>query len=174
MKSPTDLLRDDHRVILAALTTLEAAAARLETGAPLPEGLWAGLVDWLREFADRTHHAREEDALFPAMIAAGLPAVGGPIDVMLEEHVEGRSLVAAMAAGPPAARAAAARRYVQLLRAHIDKENEILFPLADAVLDEAAQAALLREFTRGEPGAATREGAEDRAGRFAAALTAAG
>jgi hemerythrin-like domain-containing protein len=51
-----------------------------------------------------------------------------------------------MEAGEPAARAAKAREYVTLLREHIDKENGVLFPLADAVLDEAAQRALQREF----------------------------
>ncbi|HEU5193093.1 MAG TPA: hemerythrin domain-containing protein [Methylomirabilota bacterium] len=79
-----------------------------------------------------------------------MPACGGPIDVMLEEHAEGRALVAAMAEGRAAARAATARRYVRLLREHIAKENEILFPLADAVLDDAAQAVLLREFAQAD------------------------
>jgi hemerythrin-like domain-containing protein len=51
-----------------------------------------------------------------------------------------------MATDEPAARALLAREYVGLLREHIDKENGILFPLADAVLDDAAQRALRREF----------------------------
>jgi hemerythrin-like domain-containing protein len=49
-------------------------------------------------------------------------------------------------AAEPADRAAAARRYIRLLRDHIDKENEVLFPLADAVLDEQDQAGVCREF----------------------------
>jgi hemerythrin-like domain-containing protein len=40
----------------------------------------------------------------------------------------------------------AARRYAELLRAHIDKENSVLFPLADAVLDDNAQRSLARDF----------------------------
>ena len=150
MRSATDILRDEHCVILDWLGRLEVAAARLESGETLPEAQWIGLLDWFRAFADQRHHAKEENTLFPAIIAAGLPACGGPIDVMLEEHAEGRSLVAAMAEGRAAARAATARRYVRLLREHIAKENEILFPLADAVLDDAAQAALLREFAQAD------------------------
>lgn len=157
MRSATDILRDEHYVILDWLGRLEVAAARLESGDTLPEGLWTGLLDWFRSFADDRHHAKEENALFPAMIKAGIPARGGPVDVMLEDHGECRALLATMAASPPAARAAAARRYVRLLREHIDKEHEILFPLADAVLDAAAQAALLREFVQADAalGAAT-------------------
>jgi hemerythrin-like domain-containing protein len=145
MPIPTDVLREEHRVILRALGVLEAAAARLAGGRPLPEGWWPEIIWWLRAFADKNHHAKEETSLFPAMVKAGVPSTGGPIDVMLEEHRRGRTLVRAMEAGEPAARAAA-REYVALLREHIEKENGVLFPLADAVLDEAAQRALQREF----------------------------
>jgi hemerythrin-like domain-containing protein len=150
MRSATDILRDEHREILAALERLEAAAARLEAGEERPEPLWSELLEWLRAFADARHHAKEENVLFPAMIKAGVPPRGGPVDVMLEEHAEGRTLMAALATGASTARAAAARRYVGLLREHIAKENEVLFPLADAVLDEQAQAALLRDFAEAD------------------------
>lgn len=151
MRSATDVLRDEHRVILVALERLESAAERLQCGEALPDGQWSELLAWLHAFADERHHAKEENVLFPAMIKAGLPMRGGPVDVMLEEHAEGRTLVAAMAAGQPAQRAAAAHRYVRLLREHILKENEILFPLADAVLGDDAQAALLHEFAEVDP-----------------------
>jgi hemerythrin-like domain-containing protein len=150
MTTATGVLRDEHRVILRALLSLEIAAGRLEAGDALPAQLWAAIVDWLRVFADRNHHGKEEDALFPAMIRSGLPMRGSPVDVMLEEHAQGRALLRSMETGADAERAAAARRYVGLLRDHIEKENGYLFPLADAVLDEPAQARLLREFARAE------------------------
>ena len=68
------------------------------------------------------------------------------MEVMLEEHTEGRALIRAMGEGHGERRVDAARRYVHLLREHIDKENGVLFPLTDAVLDTAAQQALGREF----------------------------
>ena len=146
MKTPTDVLRDEHRIILGALDMLETAAARSDGGRVLPESWWAETIEWLRAFADRNHHAKEERLLFPAMVKAGVPSEGGPIAVMLEEHTEGRALVQAMATAAPAERPAVARRYVRLLRDHIEKENGVLFPLADAVLDESTQAMLRGEF----------------------------
>ena len=147
MKAPTDVLRDEHRVILAALTTLDAAAGRLAAGRALPEGWWERIIAWLRAFADKNHHAKEESSLFPALVKAGVPAEGGPIAVMLDEHVQGRALILTMATAPaPAARARAAQDYVRLLRDHIAKENDILWPLAEAVLDEQARQAVAREF----------------------------
>jgi hemerythrin-like domain-containing protein len=146
MKTPTDVLREEHVLILRALDTLERAADRLDRGIPVPDVWWEELIAWLRGFADATHHAREEKLLFPALARAGVPDEGGPVGTMRAEHVEGRALIAAMAQGAPWERAAAARRYVALLRAHIDKENSVLFPLAEAVLDEPAQQALARQF----------------------------
>ena len=147
MKTPTDVLRDEHRVILTALTTLDAAAGRLAAGRALPEGWWERIIAWLRAFADKNHHAKEEASLFPALVKAGVPAEGGPIAVMLEEHREGRALILTMATAPtPAARARAAQDYVRLLRDHIAKEDGILWPLAESVLDERAQQAVAREF----------------------------
>ncbi len=48
-------------------------------------------------FADQCHHGKEEDLLFPAMEAAGIPRESGPIGVMLEEHNIGRQYVRGMA-----------------------------------------------------------------------------
>src|SRR5690242_7372209 len=144
--TPTNVLREEHRVILKGLDVLERAAARATAGGAVGDGWWAAAVTWLRAFADRNHHAKEEAALFPAMVKAGVPSDGGPIAVMLEEHVEGRRLVTAMDMGAGPARIAACCAYVDLLRAHIEKENEIVFPLADAVLEEQAVQGLRREF----------------------------
>lgn len=143
----TEILRDEHTQILRALALLDRAADRLDRGIDLPDGWWDELLQWLRSYADGRHHAKEEDALFPAMARAGVPvAAGGPIAVMLEEHETGRRLVAMMAGGDAAARAGAARRYVSLLQTHIDKENGVLFPLADAVIDEGEERALRERF----------------------------
>ena len=143
--TPTEILREEHRVILRALELLEAAG-RFTGRATLPDPWWREIIAWLRGFADANHHGKEETSLFPAMVKAGVPSMGGPIGVMLEEHERGRALIRAMEADDPAARAIAAREYVGMLREHIDKENGVLFPLADAVLDETAQRAVGREF----------------------------
>ncbi|HEY6103772.1 MAG TPA: hemerythrin domain-containing protein [bacterium] len=82
---------------------------------------------------------KEERCLFPALAKAGVPEAGGPVAVMLEEHDRGRALLRVMESGAAADRARAAREYVGLLREHIDKENGVLFPLADAVLDDPAR-----------------------------------
>jgi hemerythrin-like domain-containing protein len=98
-------------------------------------------LEFIRAYADAWHHAKEEDQLFPAMEAAGMPREGGPIGVMLQEHVLGRSYVSriseyldAAAKGDEDARIMVTRyalAYAQLLTQHIQKENNILFNIAD-------------------------------------------
>jgi len=136
----TQLLREEHEIILRGLRVLDALAAKAARGDPVPAQAVDALLAFLIEFADAHHHGKEEAILFPALEEAGFPREAGPVGVMLDEHVKGRSLISAMreaaprATGIPDARArfaAAARAYGQLLSAHIDKEDHVLFPMAE-------------------------------------------
>lgn len=153
---PTGILKEEHRVIERVLAVLEEAATRLERGEQLPKGLFPKAVEFVRGFADRCHHGKEEGSLFPILERQGIPREGGPIGVMLFEHEEGRRWVTVMdeagarySRGEEAAREdliEGARGYSQLLRAHIGKEDNVLFPMADQVLSETDQADLLERF----------------------------
>lgn len=144
--TPTDVLRDEHVLILRALTAAEALAGTVARGGALDPAALGRLVDFLRAFADRCHHGKEEAHLFPAMANFGVPVEGGPIGMMLEEHQEGRRLIAAMTTPVDAAAAAAIGDYVALLRAHIDKEDAVLFPIAEGVLPPEGQSRLAAVF----------------------------
>src|SRR3546814_6890129 len=85
------------------------------------------------------------------MIEAGLPADGGPVSVMLSEHEQGRALVAAMAnatepAMLPAKFSEAAAAYAGHMRAHIEKENTVLFPMADRIVAPEVMDGLVSAF----------------------------
>ena len=154
--SATSELRTEHRAIERMLAVLEAAARQLEQGQRVRPEMLRQVVDFVRNFADRCHHAKEEENLFPRMEARGVPRQGGPIGVMLFEHEQGRAYVGAIAGaidayesgGQSAAPTIAenARGYVDLLRQHIMKEENVLFPMADRVLSPGDQAELDRRF----------------------------
>ncbi len=143
---PTAMLRHEHEVILRALALFERIGRGLEAG----QAVDLKALTWLREFfstfADRCHHGKEEQHLFPALERYGVPREGGPVGVMLQEHEEGRAFLRAMTTGDDRKVAEAIRGYTALLRAHIDKENEILFPLAEQVLPEEQMEKLGRAF----------------------------
>jgi hemerythrin-like domain-containing protein len=149
----TALLSDEHRVIERVLAALEKLTEK-----PATESVasWRKALDFIRHFADQCHHIKEEKVLFLAMEAHGIPNEGGPIGMMLAEHEEGRSYVLAMfeaigkiEGGDPSAQGALfenAKQYLRLLREHIQKEDDILFRMADEVIPEDEQRQLLKDF----------------------------
>lgn len=144
--TPINMLREEHEVILRVLALLERFGQRLEAGDPVDRGGLAWLREFFTTFADRCHHGKEEQHLFPVLERHGIPRDGGPLGVMLHEHEEGRAFLRAMARGSDRQATQAIRGYAALLRAHIDKENGVLFPLAEHVLTEGEQQSLVRAF----------------------------
>jgi len=126
----------------------------------IPVELWEKAIDFIRNFADKCHHLKEEGLLFPALEEHGIPREGGPIGMMLFEHEEGRGYVKAMVTAlshakqdPQAARTELfqnARAYLRLLREHIAKEDQVLFEMVDSALTPEEQKKLLREFDEHE------------------------
>lgn len=148
MRSTEELVRE-HETILEALSGLERHLEAVATGGQLDPSYVRDLVTFSQGFVDRCHHGKEEHCLFPCLERRGVPREGGPIGVMLAEHEMGRQLVRRIAeavdryesGGAAAAEVVdLAREYVELLRAHIAKENEVLFPLGEAVLDTSDDA----------------------------------
>ncbi len=153
---PTDVLKSEHRVIEVVLDCLDAIADQAEETGKLDQQAALDAVNFIKTFADGCHHGKEEGQLFPALIEKGIPAEGGPIAVMLHEHEMGREFVRGMAGAIAAAAEGEkeaidtftgnARGYVTLLRGHIFKEDNILFPMADRVMSEADVAQVNAKF----------------------------
>jgi hemerythrin-like domain-containing protein len=160
MQNATTVLRGEHTAILRMLDLTEEVARRALAGATVSPETLGELLEFFKVFADRCHHGKEEQLLFPLLERKGLPRNGGPVGVMLYEHEGGRALVRDMtraaesfAAGDPAAAeewGAAAVEYASLLRAHIAKENNILFVMAERMLTPEEQAELSSAFERVE------------------------
>ena len=85
------------------------------------------------------------------MVDAGLPQQSGPIAVMLHDHTQGRAWMQAMedALAPafnPDAFVSALHSYVLLMRSHIAKENNVLFPMAENILEADQLQTLFDQF----------------------------
>ncbi len=156
----TEILMNEHRVIERVLDALEIAARRVESGQEVPPEYFLDACDFIAGFADGCHHRKEEGVLFVELAASGMPADQGPIGVMLDEHERGRAFTRAMRAaarklaeGDPEARrvlVASAKGYVALLRDHITKEDEVLFPMADQLIPHDRHDRVLAGFARVE------------------------
>jgi hemerythrin-like domain-containing protein len=153
----TDILMNEHRVIERALDAMGAWMTTLGAGSESDDKAeLARFVSFIQGFADAYHHGKEEDILFVAMGEHGFPRNAGPIAVMLQEHDLGRSLVGVL---DGLARQSATwtkkdhdtlertvREFSDLLRQHIRKEDQILYPMADARLPAPVQEEMLRRF----------------------------
>src|SRR3954462_14005048 len=156
MFEPTRILRDEHDVILQGLEILEACSEKLEAGEIVSPDTLDSLIEFFRLYADKTHHGKEEALLFPAMIEKGFSRETGPIHCMLADHEQNRALTkkmiqaaAELRAGDqtaPLRFAEAASDYVRVLREHIQKENMMLFNMAEQVITAAEESALLAKF----------------------------
>jgi hemerythrin-like domain-containing protein len=160
MTTATNMLREEHKAILKMLDAAEEVARRIKNDIDVAPEILSGLLEFFRIFADRCHHGKEEDCLFPLLEKKGLPHDGGPVAVMLNEHGQGREFIRNMAEASEAFTAGqmdaclrwaeAALSYTTLLRAHIAKENDVLFVMADRLLSGSEQAGLLDAFERVE------------------------
>jgi hemerythrin-like domain-containing protein len=156
----TETLKHEHKVISLVLEGIETRVKSSEGSVGLEADWLAKLVDFCRNFVDRCHHAKEERHLIPKMEERGISGEDGAIWCTLQEHEQGRELVRAVAEAVPAVRAGDAeatasaasglQAYVELLEAHIKKENEVLFPMADEVFTQEDQAELEAAFERVE------------------------
>ena len=171
----TDILMQEHEVILRVIGALEIETDRLAAGQDVRPGFFLDAADFIKGFADGCHHKKEEGVLFKAMARSRFAAgKSGPIGVMLAEHEQGRAYTRGMrdaanrlAAGDETARAEVvnnARGYAALLRQHIQKENGILFPMADQVIPVAQQAQVADDFRARRARGDRRRGAREVSG----------
>lgn len=159
----TDITRvmvEEHTLILRMIALIEKNTERMEQGAFRDWQFYLDAVDFIRNYADRFHHAKEEDVLFVELVKNGMPEKNSPIEAMHLEHEQGRAHVRAMEEAARRAQqgetgqipiiAENARGYAALLRGHIDKEDHILYPLAEKVLPDDVRPDMVAAYVEAE------------------------
>jgi hemerythrin-like domain-containing protein len=159
-KDITNALVEEHRLIKRMLALIERFAPRTADGTFTDWQFYLDGVDFIRNYADRFHHAKEEDVLFEALVTNGMPRQNSPVAAMLMEHDLGRSYVKAMEEAARKAQAGEsgqerivsenALSYAALLRDHISKEDDILYPLAERVIPENAREGIIAGYLEAE------------------------
>ncbi|MBT0664579.1 hemerythrin domain-containing protein [Geobacter pelophilus] len=156
----TQALVNEHRHILQVITLLEQTAPTTVAGLNVDWQFYLDCIDFIRSYADRFHHAKEEDVLFAALVKNGMPRDNSPVAAMLMEHDQGRSYIREMETavleakdGIPGREAVIAEKalaYAALLRDHIAKEDDILYPLAELVIPETMREEIVQGYQRAE------------------------
>lgn len=152
----TKVLFEEHKHILDAIKVLTATGSELSKGNDSAVDDIPQLIEFIRRYADDYHHGKEEDILFVLLQKHGLPIESGPLSVLLADHDQGRVFVRNLAentdkflSSDKSGRQAIidnARGYARLLLAHIDKEDNVLYPMADKILDDGERHKILQQF----------------------------
>jgi len=156
MNSPTEMLEAEHRVIARIVGITPVLAGRLEEGDIINPDILHGIVEFIRIYADKCHHGKEEELLFPALGEKGVPIQGCPIGSLVADHVSGRSLVRRLGESAEAYSGNEPEAYEGLIGSlrgiaalypgHIWKEDYLLFPMTNKVLNPEELDALYRQF----------------------------
>jgi len=156
--SPTDELKEEHVLVLMVVEAMEREVISIQEKGRVHTDRVAQMLDFTRNFTDGRHHYKEEQVLFPVLEERSRSGAG-QVSVLLSEHDAGRECVRAIADNLPranedeAARNAVAENlglYAFLLRLHINKEDTVLFPLADEVLSDQEAEIMAADFARAE------------------------
>lgn len=154
MGKATQDLRKEHDAILHVLKILDKMILADTKEDVVKLQYYNELVYFLKIFADKCHHGKEENYLFEELVNNGVLNEGGPIGVMLQEHKQGREYIALMNKALESKDLTKfntnATNYRDLLKRHIEKENNDLFVMADELLDDAKQDELFEKFEQHE------------------------
>jgi hemerythrin-like domain-containing protein len=150
----TQVLSEEHQLILQVISTTLDECKALENGKEMDTGFFEEVITFIKNFADKFHHAKEEDILFKAMLENKECLHCNPIPVMMHEHEEGRRFVHGMVEGITNGNQDKlienTRNYCNLLQQHIYKEDHVLYPMAEQALSETQKEIINQEYKKTE------------------------
>jgi len=157
---PTEGLRKEHGIIMKMFAVLQSIGGMIDRYDAVMEAHLEQIMEFLTVFVDRCHHGKEEEILFPELVASKIPDEGEMVRVLVSEHLAGREIMEEMRraldrlkqnideASPEFADVSS--RYVNLFRQHIRRENGILFPVANERLSPDRQEQISKGFQKME------------------------
>lgn len=150
MGKATEALKVEHELIFSTFELIDDIMKSQNHSDEIKLKYANEFLYFVNVFSDKCHHGKEEMLLFPLLVDHGVDATDGLIGIMKQDHVIARRIAVSL-------REAIDKKdiddsgklikdYTSFLKTHITKENGILFPIADQLLDETAQNELISEF----------------------------
>ncbi len=152
MEKITQILIEEHKKILIVSDKIEKECEYIKKGGKINEEFFKKAIEFIRNYADKFHHAKEEDILFEEFCKTAEKGClhCNPVEQMLYEHNIGRDFVKEMEEGIKKRNKRKiienALGYVNLIREHIFKEDNILYPMAEKTISKEIQIEMLKKF----------------------------
>jgi len=152
----TEILEKEHKVVLLVTAAAEREVQAMRENGQVRAPVLDKLIDFYEYFADACHDPKEERLLFARLSERGMSADSGILAEVWQEHREFRSRLEAIRTALERARSGNGQAvtaladelsaYLELMRSHTVRENEILFPMVGHLLTDADQEELTREY----------------------------
>jgi hemerythrin-like domain-containing protein len=147
----------EHRLIERMISVIERVLAQIESTQKIDPLFVDTAVDFIRVYADHTHHGKEEDILFRDLSKRTLCLEDQQVmKELIQEHVFGRQTTKALVEANERYRngeesavrevANKLRTLVEFYPKHIEKEDKVFFPASRAYFTEEEDQAMLAEF----------------------------
>jgi hemerythrin-like domain-containing protein len=151
------LLMVEHRLIENMIALIEGVLEQINSASKVDPLFIDSAVDFIRMYADRTHHGKEEDILFRDLDKKDLSADDRKVmNELIEEHVFGRNTTKALVDantryrnGDASALSDIAEKLNTLIDfypKHIAKEDKVFFPASRTYFTDEEDQAMLAEF----------------------------
>jgi len=155
---PAGPLMIEHRLIERMVAVMDRHQKRIEGGQDPDPRLLDDIIDFLRSYADRCHHGKEEDLLFRALAEKPLTqTMRSAMERLISDHAHSRKLVGELdelngklRSGDGTATGGISRILAELVIIypdHICREDRVFFPQAMKYLDPQEREAMLQAFT---------------------------
>jgi len=150
------ILEQEHRLVLEVASAADKECEHIESSGEVRKDLAADILGFFRYFNDGLHDPKEEGLLFARCHKRGMTDDDEPLEQMLDEHEWRRGqldwLERHLDAMGPGDREAAQdwadhlRDYVEVVRCHIDVEEDYFFDTAQHYLTDHDRHELTEEF----------------------------
>ncbi|MBN1400853.1 MAG: hemerythrin domain-containing protein [Anaerolineae bacterium] len=147
----------EHRLIERMIASIRQAVAETEVSQQVNPLFVDTAVDFIRMYADRTHHGKEEEILFRDLAGRPLSAEDRRVmDELIQEHVLGRQTTRALVEANARYRSGDTSAWVDVDRhlrtlvafypKHIEKEDKVFFPAVRSYYTDEEEQAMLAAF----------------------------
>jgi len=147
----------EHRVIERMLAVLARELAAAGTDGPVDSKVIDAGTDFIRTYADRCHHGKEEDILFRQLASKNLDAdIAAAMADLIADHVHGREMTHTLieanrryAEGDLSARSevvATTQALIDFYPVHIEKEDRHFFKASLEYFSDTEKSQMLRKF----------------------------
>ena len=155
---PIGALMKEHRLIERMLKQMRQKMGKAERENRIDPDFIDTAIDFLRFYADRTHHAKEEDILFRNMAQKKLSQRdSAALHELIDEHNYGRKTVRELLGANEKYRAKGNIDVLQAIleklkvlagfyQEHINKEDQVFFPACGQYFSDKEQEGMLEEF----------------------------